>query len=75
MGAMLGMWTAPFFRVTSIMGPPIGIPNLELVNKVMNMRRIDGWVLPPPLVEELAVHTDLLERFEDAEFVLTGGGE
>ncbi len=75
MGTMVGLWLSPFYRLTSVLGPPAGIPDLSLVEKIMSMREIDGWVLPPPIVEELAVNPELLEGFQKAEFILTGGGK
>ncbi|KAH8895924.1 L-aminoadipate-semialdehyde dehydrogenase [Thozetella sp. PMI_491] len=74
MGAMNGLWSMIFYKGTHVMGPPIGIPSLSLAEQVLDLRKIDAWVLPPPVVEELGLKPAVLERFRGSEFIVTGGG-
>ena len=74
MGAVAGLWTALFYRATHVIGPSTEMHTLAVVEQVFQTRKIDGWIFPPPLVEQLATSRGLLERFRDAEFILTAGG-
>lgn len=46
-----------------------------MLQKALKFPQLDGALLPPAIVEEVAGNSELLNSISKLEFIFTGGGE
>lgn len=63
------------YGMHSIMGPVGVIPNMDLIESLVDHGKIDIWSMVPSLVDELGETPDVLAKFESAKFICASGGK
>ncbi|CAG7926853.1 unnamed protein product [Penicillium olsonii] len=61
-------------RCTLVLGFPGQPPSLFILRKVLEFSQIDGLLLPPSLIGELSMESDLVEDLSRIRWIGTGGG-
>ena len=64
-----------FFKLHCILGPPEVLPNLALMEDLVDHAKIDIWHMVPSLADELGENPDVLAKFVPAKFICVSGGE
>ena len=64
-----------FFKLHCVLGPPGVLPNLSLVDNLLESIPIDIWHFVPSLADELGETPELLSKFTKAKFVCVSGGK
>lgn len=62
------------FKLKCILGPTGVLPNLHLVEMLVEQTQIDIWSMVPSLVDELGETPDVLEKFKASKFICASGG-
>lgn len=64
-----------FFKLHCVLGPPGVLPNLSLVENLLDHATIDIWHFVPSLADELGETPALLAKFTKAKFICVSGGK
>lgn len=64
-----------FFKLHCILGPAGVLPNLGLIENVVDHAKIDIWHIVPSLVDELGENPKILSKFTSAKFICVSGGK
>ena len=64
-----------FYGLHCILGPAGVIPNLDLIDSLVQRANIDIWSMVPSLVDELGETPDVLAKFKSAKFICASGGK
>ena len=62
------------FGLHCILGPAGVLPNMNLVESLVDHGRIDIWSMVPSLVDELGETPDVLAKFKSSKFICASGG-
>ena len=62
------------FSLHCILGPAGVLPNMNLVESLLDHGRIDIWSMVPSLVDELGETPDVLAKFKSSKFICASGG-
>lgn len=62
------------FGLHCILGPAGILPNLNLVESIVDHGEIDIWSMVPSLVDELGETPDVLAKFKSSKFICASGG-
>lgn len=63
------------FAMHCILGPVGVIPNIGLIESLVDHGKIDVWSMVPSLVDELGETPDVLAKFKSAKFICASGGK
>ena len=63
-----------FFQLHCILGPSGVLPNMSLIENLVDHAKIDIWHLVPSLADELGETSSVLAKFASAKFVCVSGG-
>lgn len=63
------------FAMHCILGPVGVIPNMGLIESLVDHGKIDVWSMVPSLVDELGETPDVLAKFKSAKFICASGGK
>jgi hypothetical protein len=61
-------------KLRCILGPPRGLPNMSLIENLLDHAKIDIWHLVPSLADELGETPAVLQKFTKAKFICVSGG-
>ena len=64
-----------FYGMHGIIGPEGVIPNMDLIDAMLDHAKIDIWSIVPSLVDELGETPEVLSKFTSAKFICASGGE
>jgi hypothetical protein len=64
-----------FYGLHCILGPAGVIPNLDLIDSLVQKANISIWSMVPSLVDELGETPDVLAKFKSAKFICASGGK
>lgn len=64
-----------FFKLHCVLGPPRVLPNISLVESLLDHANIDIWHLVPSLADELGETPSVLAKFTKAKFICVSGGK
>jgi hypothetical protein len=64
-----------FYAMHGVIGPANVIPNIDLIDSLLDHGKIDIWNIVPSLVDELGETPDVLQKFTSAKFICASGGE
>lgn len=64
-----------FFGLHCILGPAGVLPNMNLVESLVDHGKIDIWSMVPSLVDELGETPDVLAKFTSSKFICASGGK
>ncbi|KAH6873804.1 hypothetical protein B0T10DRAFT_234380 [Thelonectria olida] len=73
-GIIMNILLPSLFGLHCIMGPAGVIPNLNLIESLVDHGRIDIWSMVPSLVDELGETPDILAKFKSSKFICASGG-
>jgi hypothetical protein len=63
------------FNLHCILGPSGVLPNIGLVESLVDHASIDIWHMVPSLADELGEAPSVLAKFKSAKFVCVSGGK
>lgn len=64
-----------FFKLHCILGPPEALPNMALMENLVDHAKIDIWHMIPSLADELGETSELLAKFASSKFICVSGGK
>jgi hypothetical protein len=63
------------FKLHCILGPAGVLPNLALIESLVDHASIDIWHIVPSLADELGEAPAVLAKFTSAKFICVSGGK
>lgn len=63
------------FGLHCILGPAGVLPNLNLVESLVDYGNINIWSMVPSLVDELGETPEILAKFKSSKFICASGGK
>jgi len=63
------------FGLHCILGPAGVLPNLNLVESLIDHAKIDIWSMVPSLVDELGETPEVLAKITSSKFICASGGK
>lgn len=63
------------FNLQCVLGPSGVLPNIGLIEALMDHAGIDIWSMVPSLVNELGETPEVLVKFKSSKFICASGGE
>jgi len=63
------------FDLRCVLGPVGVLPNMDLLDVLLDRAGIDIWSMVPSLVDELGESPDVLAKFSSAKFICASGGQ
>ncbi|RYP43738.1 hypothetical protein DL768_009730 [Monosporascus sp. mg162] len=73
-GMIMNILMNAFYGMHGIIGPEGVIPNMDLINSMLDHAKIDIWSIVPSLVDELGETPEVLSKFKSAKFICASGG-
>ncbi|KAH6957909.1 hypothetical protein BKA56DRAFT_501784 [Ilyonectria sp. MPI-CAGE-AT-0026] len=73
-GVIMDILIPSLFAMHCILGPVGVIPNMGLIESLVDHGEIDVWSMVPSLVDELGETPDVLTKFKSAKFICASGG-
>ncbi|KAF2420725.1 acetyl-CoA synthetase-like protein [Tothia fuscella] len=73
-GMLMDIVVPAFFKLHCVLGPPGVLPNLGLLENLVDYANIDIWHMVPSLADELGESRALLPKFKSAKFICVSGG-
>ncbi|KAL9018038.1 MAG: hypothetical protein Q9185_004640 [Variospora sp. 1 TL-2023] len=73
-GIIMNILMPALFGLHCILGPAGVLPNLNLVESIVDHGEIDIWSMVPSLVDELGETPDVLAKFKSSKFICASGG-
>jgi hypothetical protein len=64
-----------FFKLHCVLGPVGVLPNISLIEDVLDHGKIDIWHMVPSLADELGENPTVLAKLNSAKFVCVSGGK
>lgn len=62
------------FDLRCVLGPVGVLPNMDLLEALLDHAGIDIWSMVPSLVDELGETPDVLAKFSSSKFICASGG-
>jgi acyl-CoA synthetase (AMP-forming)/AMP-acid ligase II len=75
-GIIMNILMPALYGLQCVLGPASVIPNISLVEKLVDAARINIWSMVPSLVDELGETPDVLAKFQSSpnKFICASGG-
>ncbi|RYP62963.1 hypothetical protein DL769_007102 [Monosporascus sp. CRB-8-3] len=73
-GMIMNILMNAFYGMQGIIGPEGVIPNMDLIDSMLDHAKIDIWSIVPSLVDELGENPEVLSKFKSAKFICASGG-
>ncbi|KAH7140156.1 hypothetical protein B0J13DRAFT_446289 [Dactylonectria estremocensis] len=73
-GVIMDILIPSLFGMHCILGPMGVIPNMGLIESLVDHGKIDVWSMVPSLVDELGETPDVLAKFASSKFICASGG-
>ncbi|RYP70479.1 hypothetical protein DL771_005416 [Monosporascus sp. 5C6A] len=73
-GMIMNILMNAFYGMQGIIGPEGVIPNMDLIDSMLDHAKIDIWSIVPSLVDELGETPEILSKFKSAKFICASGG-
>nr|POE54266.1 non-canonical non-ribosomal peptide synthetase fub8 [Quercus suber] len=73
-GIIMDILMPSLFDLRCVLGPAGVLPNMNLVEALVEHAGIDIWSMVPSLVDELGETPDVLAKFTSAKFICASGG-
>ncbi|KIW83143.1 hypothetical protein Z517_02387 [Fonsecaea pedrosoi CBS 271.37] len=73
-GMLMDIVVPAFFKLHCVLGPAEALPNMALMESLVDHAKIDIWHMIPSLADELAETSELLPKFASAKFICVSGG-
>ncbi|KAL5385186.1 hypothetical protein DPSP01_004994 [Paraphaeosphaeria sporulosa] len=73
-GMLMDIVVPAFFKLHCVLGPPRVLPNMSLIENILDHAKIDIWHLVPSLADELGETPAVLAKFTKAKFICVSGG-
>lgn len=75
-GIIMDILMPALYDLKCVMGPPGVIPNISLIEQLVDSAKINIWSMVPSLVDELGETPDVLDKFRSppSKFICASGG-